>query len=146
PVGCSPNNLGDFSKRTSFILILRMEGSEYPTLAALGGGPGGLRPPSWPACSAPPPFDSLSGSAPRWGESPSRSYPSPTRASSRHLPTGSHSSAVPGCPSTAQWGYTCYGRAGNTAAESACQWHHKTPPCDAKMASASHCFPGRYPF
>jgi uncharacterized protein DUF4238 len=39
------------------VMTLRLAGFEYPIWATQGRAPVGLRPPAWPACSAPPPFD-----------------------------------------------------------------------------------------
>lgn len=53
--------LGDFLKRKSFVIMLKPDGSEYPTEATQGGAPSGIRLPAWPACLAPPLFGRPSG-------------------------------------------------------------------------------------
>jgi hypothetical protein len=95
-------------------MMLRLDESGYPIGATPGDGLGGLRLPAWPACSALPPFDKPSGSARRGGECLSTSWFWPTPPSSPHRPTGSRSSAIPECPSTARWDDTCYGRVGRS--------------------------------
>lgn len=138
--------LGDFSKRISFIMMWRPAESEYPSWATQGGVPVGFPPPASPACSGSPLFGRPSDGVPRAGECPSTSYFWPLPPSSPHRPTSSRSSAIPECPSIAQWDYIYYDRAGNTGAESVCQWHRRTSPCAAKIACVSHCFLGHYPF
>jgi hypothetical protein len=44
-------DLGDFPKRISFIMMWRPAESAYPSWATQGGASGAFPPPAWPACS-----------------------------------------------------------------------------------------------
>jgi catechol 1,2-dioxygenase len=56
PLSTHEARLGDFSKRISFVMMLRPAGLEYPSWTTQGGAPGGLPPSSSLACSVIFPF------------------------------------------------------------------------------------------
>src|SRR5262249_19492323 len=98
--------------------------------------------PSWQRAHR---FHMLCRATARWGARLSRSWCEPMVKPCRRSLVRSHSSALPGSPSSVRWGCTCYGTEDNRPTRFPMHCGQQTPPSFACTASDNWRSVGRCP-